>query len=80
MKAKTGYIEFRNARAQKGRIAEIKREIKNVKSQIESAETRFEFESEPDLVESSIYEIKSLNAKYRYLLKAAKELSSSNEK
>ncbi|MFR8011532.1 MAG: DUF2508 family protein [Clostridia bacterium] len=40
---------------------------------MERAYARFEFEQDADLIESSIYEIKSLKAQYRYLLRMAKE-------
>ena len=41
--------------------------------QMERAYSRFEFEQDTDLIESAIYEIKSLKAQYRYLLRVAKE-------
>ena len=40
---------------------------------MERAYSRFEFEQDSDLIESAIYEIKSLKAQYRYLLRVAKE-------
>lgn len=40
---------------------------------MERAYARFEFEQDTDLIESAIYEIKSLKAQYRYLLRVAKE-------
>lgn len=40
---------------------------------MERAYSRFEFEEDADLIESAIYEIKSLKAQYRYLLRVAKE-------
>ena len=47
-------------------------EINLVKMQIQNATTRFEQTSDNDLVESVIYEIQSLKAKYRYLVKSIK--------
>jgi len=37
------------------------------------AQTCFEMESDPDMIEAYIYEQKALSARYRYLLKTAKE-------
>lgn len=49
-------------------------EIRNVSQELENAYNRFEFESDADLIEASIYEIESLKAKYRHLLYAVKAL------
>ena len=47
-------------------------EIALVKAMLQNANTRFELESDCDLVESAIYEIESLKARYRYLMRAAR--------
>lgn len=47
-------------------------EIKLVKAQLQNAYTRFQMESDSDLVEAAIYEIEALKARYRYLIKSAK--------
>lgn len=47
-------------------------EIENVKSKLKFAEDHFSQITDDDLIEATAYEIKSLNAKYRYLLKEAK--------
>ena len=57
------------------RMSDVKKEMREIKQRIECARTRFEFQSEPELVESAVYEIKSLDARYRYLIKTAKELN-----
>ena len=46
--------------------------IRQVCASIDMAQSRFEQESDPDLIEAAIYEIQSLRATYRYLLKTAK--------
>ena len=51
----------------------ILEEIKLVKSQLHNASTRFDLESDSDLVEATIYEMEALKAKYRHLLKLAKQ-------
>ena len=47
-------------------------EIKLVKIQIQNVCARFEQTSDRDLVESTIYELEALKARYRYLVKSAK--------
>ena len=47
-------------------------EIKIIKAQLQNASTHFELESDSDLIESTIYEIEALKARYRYLVKSAK--------
>ena len=47
-------------------------EIENVKMKLDTAASHFESESDPDLVEAIVYEMKSLSARYRYLLREAK--------
>ena len=48
-------------------------QIRDTSKRLESAYSRFENESNEDLLDSIIYEIQSLKALYRYLLKQAKE-------
>lgn len=52
---------------------DICREIREITSSISDVESKFNFVSDPDLVESAIYQHNALIAKYRYLLKIAKE-------
>ncbi|MCL2023350.1 MAG: YaaL family protein [Oscillospiraceae bacterium] len=47
-------------------------DIRAVCRQMDAARARFEMEQDEDLVESSIYELESLKARYRYLIKKAK--------
>lgn len=46
--------------------------IREVCAGIDAAQSRFEQESDPDLIEAAIYEMQSLRAKYRYLLRMAR--------
>ena len=48
-------------------------QLRDTSQRLASAYSRFENESNEDLLDSIIYEIKSLKALYRYLLKLAKE-------
>lgn len=47
-------------------------DIREIARQLEVAKAKFEFESDGDLIEATIYEMEALNARYRYLIKLAK--------
>lgn len=47
--------------------------IREVCAAINRVESRFAMETDPDLIESCIYELESLRAQYRYLLRVARE-------
>lgn len=49
------------------------RQIRETADRLNAAHNRFENECDGDLLDSVIYEIQSLKALYRYLLKKAKE-------
>ena len=46
--------------------------IRQVCADIDAAQSRFEQETDADLIEASIYELQSLRAKYRYFLRMAR--------
>ena len=46
--------------------------VREVCECIDAAQSRFEQETDPDLIEANIYELQSLRAKYRYLLRTAR--------
>ena len=46
--------------------------IRQVCADIDAAQSRFEQETDSDLIEASIYELQSLRAKYRYFLRVAR--------
>ena len=52
---------------------EIVRQIRETSEKLNNAYSRFEYENNEDLLESVIFEIQSLKALYRYLLKRARE-------
>ncbi len=54
-------------------------DIREVARQLEIAKAKFEFESDGDLIEATIYEMESLNARYRYLIKLAKSRQMKSE-
>jgi hypothetical protein len=47
-------------------------EIEAVKRGLDAVAGRFEFQSDPDLVEACIYEMQALAARYRYLTREAR--------
>ena len=47
--------------------------LSQTQREIEQAYNRFNFTSDPDLVESYVYEITSLQCRYNYLLRRVKE-------
>lgn len=47
--------------------------IREVCARIENVQSRFAFETDPDLIEGCIFELESLRAQYRYLLRSARE-------
>lgn len=55
--------------------AELHQELQSTAQELRRAYDRFNYVSDPELVESSIYEIDSLNAKYNYLLRRIKEIN-----
>lgn len=52
----------------------ILRELRAVSEKIRCAQSRFDLVCENDLVESCIYELESLHAKYRFLLQKARQM------
>ena len=54
-------------------LQEAIQEIETVYQLLENATNRFEMERDPDLIESCIYEMEALSARYRFLIREAKE-------
>lgn len=47
--------------------------IRDVCGAIDAVQSRFQIENDPDLIEGCIFELESLRAQYRYLLRTARE-------
>ena len=47
--------------------------IRDVCAAIDAVQSRFQMENDPDLIEGCIYELESLRAQYRYLLRTARQ-------
>lgn len=56
-----------------GEADELIRELREVKRQLDTVNRNFDMTADEDLVESYIYESNALLARYRYLLRAARE-------
>lgn len=54
---------------------ELVEEIRQVSRSLNHAYRRFEFESDNDLIEASIFEIEALKARYRHLLQRARDMN-----
>ena len=72
-KAKIFYYEKIRRPVQMTRKSVILSQIRETSAKLTAAHNRFENECDEDLLDSIIYEIHSLKALYRYLLKMAKE-------
>lgn len=53
---------------------ELKEELRLTAQALRGAYDKFDLVTEPELVESAIFEIRSLNARYSYLIRRVKEL------
>ena len=47
--------------------------IREICSRIDAVQSRFQIETDPDLIEGCIYELESLRAQYRFLLRTARQ-------
>ena len=64
---------FRSRNAEKEKKQRIIEDIKHTKACLDAAYQRFDIECDSDLTDSIIYEIQSLRAKHRFLIRLAKE-------
>lgn len=53
---------------------QLKKEIDALQQSLETANSNFDNVSDPDLVDSYIYELNALSFKYKYLLRQIREL------
>ena len=54
-------------------------EIREVCVEMENLEQKFQMVSDSDLIDSCIYQLEALRARYRYLMRLAKETGLSNQ-
>ena len=67
-------MTFNHKVAEENHDSQLIKEIEMVKSNMDTVSERFEYQSDPDLVEACIYEMKALTARYRYLTREARRL------
>lgn len=60
---------------QKSSYSELKQEITRAKEEIETADNLFQNASDPDLIDSYIYQGNAARKRYSFLLKQAKTLA-----
>lgn len=53
----------------------ILQELAETKCELDSAYAKFQNVIDPDLIDSSIYEVNAVQKRYKFLLRCAKELS-----
>ncbi len=53
---------------------ELLNEIEEIKLSLETAHSNFDNASDPDLVDSCIYELNAIQYKYKYLLKQMRKM------
>ena len=54
---------------------QLEREIERLQQSLETVNSNFDNVSDPDLVDSYIYELNALSFRYKYLLRQMRELS-----
>ena len=59
---------------------EIQQAIQDVCTQLDRVQSGFEMETDSDLIEAYIYQMESLRARYRYLLRQAKGMGLTSAK
>lgn len=55
---------------------ELLKEIEEIKRSLETAHSNFENASDPDLVDSCIYEMNAIQYRYKYLLRQIQSIES----
>lgn len=68
-------VLFKRQAAENGELHDLLCSLSGTRQEIAQAYNRFNFASDPDLVESYVYEINSLQCRYNYLLRRVKECS-----
>lgn len=56
-----------------GSLTELKQDLRTIQNELESAYSAFDYASDPDLTEASIFAIRSLRSRMNYLVRQIKE-------
>ena len=66
-------VLFKKQRTSDSELDELLHSLSRTQREIDQAYNRFNFASDPDLIDSYIYEISALQCRYNYLLRRVKE-------
>ena len=66
-------VLFKKRRAPDSELDDLLQSLSCTQREIDQAYNRFNFTSDPDLIESCVYEICALQCRYNYLLRRVKE-------
>ena len=66
-------VRFKKRTSEDMELDELLRSLSRTQREIDLAYNHFNFTSDPDLIESCVYEISSLQCRYNYLLRRVKE-------
>lgn len=66
-------VLFKKQRTSDSELDELLHSLSRTQREIEQAYNRFNFTSDPDLIDSYVYEISALQCRYNYLLRRVKE-------
>lgn len=69
----TNWCVSKNGRQKTWSLTNWLRSLSRTQREIDLAYNHFNFTSDPDLIESCVYEISSLQCRYNYLLRRVKE-------
>ena len=70
-------VHFKKTVPQKAIHGDLLRSLSDTRRKIEQAYNQFNYSSDPDLIDASIYEINALQCRYNYLLRQVKACSGS---
>lgn len=73
IKQMIGMLKQKRQKTQPVLEYDLLKEIDDVRMRLESVHSRFDYVIEEDLVDSCIYEIESLESRYQFLLRQAKQ-------
>lgn len=66
-------ISLKRQQRQDAELDDLLRALSHTQREIDQAYNRFNFASDPDLVEAYVYEINAMQCRYNYLLRRVKE-------
>ena len=69
-------VRFRKQPMPDPELEELLRSLSRTQREIEQAYNHFNYTSDPDLIDSCVYEISALQCRYNYLLRRIKERQS----